>query len=275
MESLSGQVPTLNPDERANEVRDQARRVLAGRFSPAWLDQQFAALTPRYLLTNPVDRIAEHMINIHQLPDGDVITTASYDAQTQIVDYTVYTFDQITPGLFSKISGVLAAKGLQILSAQITTLGNGVVVDRFEVLDYDYAGEPPKNRFAEIKTTIRQVLRGEKTIETVFAQSSRIGPRYQSQPGSMQEPTVVRIDNETSEGSTIIEVFAHDRQGLLFVITRTIFELDLSVSVAKVATNLDQVLDVFYVTDQSGKKLTDAARLDQIQSRLVDAIEKH
>jgi [protein-PII] uridylyltransferase len=225
------------------------------------------------LLTTPIERIAEHLTMIHQLPAGNVTTTASYDTQTQINAYTVYTFDQITPGLFSKISGVLAAKGLQILGAQITTLTNGVVVDRFEVLDYDYVGEPPRTRFADVDTTIRQVLLGERSIESIFAQSSRIGPRYEPKPGTMHEPTQVRIDNETSEGSTIIEVFAHDRQGLLYVITRTIFELGLSVSVAKIATSLDQVLDVFYVTDQSGGKVTHSARLEQIQTRLVDAIE--
>jgi [protein-PII] uridylyltransferase len=273
MESLSGQAPTLHPLQRAVEVQELAKRTLAGRIPHDWLSQQFAAMTTSYLLTTPVERIAEHLTMIHRLPADDVMTTGSYDAQTQITAYTVYTFDRITPGLFSKISGVLAAKGLQILGAQITTLTNGLVVDRFEVLDYDYAGEPPKTRFAEVETTIRQVLRSERSIESIFAQSSRVGPRYQPQPGSMHEPTQVKIDNETSEGSTIIEVFAHDRQGLLYVITRTIFELGLSVSVAKIATSLDQVLDVFYVTDQSGKKLTDGARLDQIQTRLVEAIE--
>ena len=88
----------------------------------------------------------------------------------------------------------------------------------------------------------------------------------------MREPTKVKIDNDSSDNSTIIEVFTSDRQGLLYVITRTIFDLGLSVSVAKIATSLDQVLDVFYVTE-SGRKVTDAARHEQIETRLVSAIE--
>ena len=47
--------------------------------------------------------------------------------------------------------------------------------------------------------------------------------------------------------------------GLLYTITRTLFELELSVSVAKIGTYLDQVVDVFYVTDQDGRKITDEA----------------
>ena len=45
--------------------------------------------------------------------------------------------------------------------------------------------------------------------------------------------------------------------GLLYTIARTLFELGLSVSVAKIGTYLDQVVDVFYVTDQAGGKMTD------------------
>jgi [protein-PII] uridylyltransferase len=89
----------------------------------------------------------------------------------------------------------------------------------------------------------------------------------------MREPTQVKLDNETSDSHTIIDVFTHDRQGLLYVITRTIFELGLSVSVAKIATSLDQVLDVFYVTDQAGSKVTNPERIGEIQRRLADSIE--
>jgi [protein-PII] uridylyltransferase len=85
--------------------------------------------------------------------------------------------------------------------------------------------------------------------------------------------TRVRVDNSSSDRFTIIDVFAHDRMGLLYTITRTLFELGLSVSVAKIGTYLDQVVDVFYVTDQSGRKIADDSRLSQIQARVLAAIE--
>jgi [protein-PII] uridylyltransferase len=85
----------------------------------------------------------------------------------------------------------------------------------------------------------------------------------------------VRTDNSTSERYTIIDVFAADRTGLLYRITRTLYELGLSVSVAKIATHLDQVLDVFYVTDQEGRKIVDESRLQSIQERLLAEIDDH
>ena len=86
-------------------------------------------------------------------------------------------------------------------------------------------------------------------------------------------PTRVRVDNSTSDRFTILDIFASDRTGLLYTIARTIFELGLSVSLAKIGTYLDQVVDVFYVTDRAGRKIDDESRLELIRMRLLEAIE--
>jgi [protein-PII] uridylyltransferase len=84
----------------------------------------------------------------------------------------------------------------------------------------------------------------------------------------------VTIDNSTADRFTIIATFAYDRMGLLYAIAREVFELGLSVSKAKIGTHLDQVVDVFYVTDQlTGAKITDETRLNEIRRRLLQAIE--
>jgi [protein-PII] uridylyltransferase len=81
------------------------------------------------------------------------------------------------------------------------------------------------------------------------------------------------MDNNTSERYTVIDVFAADRRGLLYTITRTLFELDLSVAFAKIGTYLDQVVDVFYVTDRKGKKIESTAKLNELRTRLLVEIE--
>jgi [protein-PII] uridylyltransferase len=84
----------------------------------------------------------------------------------------------------------------------------------------------------------------------------------------------VRVDNNTSERYTILDIFAHDRMGLLYTITRAMFQLGLSVHVAKIGTYLDQVVDVFYVTDGQGDKILDESRIAEIRQRVADAIEE-
>ena len=88
------------------------------------------------------------------------------------------------------------------------------------------------------------------------------------------DATEVRIDNETSDRFTIIDVFADDRQGLLYVITNAIFQLGLSIHASRISTRLDQVADVFYVTDQEGKKVSDHAQLERVRAAIEEAVEQ-
>jgi [protein-PII] uridylyltransferase len=69
-------------------------------------------------------------------------------------------------------------------------------------------------------------------------------------------------------------VFADDRQGLLYVITNAVFQLGLSIHAARISTRLDQVADVFYVTDHSGKKLRDHEQIERVRAGIETAIEK-
>jgi [protein-PII] uridylyltransferase len=82
----------------------------------------------------------------------------------------------------------------------------------------------------------------------------------------------VRIDNEMSDQCTVIEVFTVDRRGLLYRLARALHDLRLVIRFAKIGTHLDQVVDVFYVTDRDGRKVNDDERLAEIRSALAKVI---
>lgn len=271
LEILSGTGEALSQEERIERVRRDVRKLLKGAYAGEWLEEQLRAVTPRYLLATPVEKIVKHLKRMPDLAGRKVIVEGVYQAGYGVSEYTIYTFDELTPGIFYKIAGVMAAKGLQILDAQIHTRQDGVVVDTFQVLDPDYTGVPPQRRFDAIAGVIEQVLLGQIEVEAFFASSVRYSLEREAPP--RQEPTRVEIDNELSDRYTILDVFAHDRQGLLYVITKSVFELGLSVHFAKVSTRLDQVVDVFYVTDRSGQKVADSRTLETIRETLVSKIE--
>ncbi len=81
-------------------------------------------------------------------------------------------------------------------------------------------------------------------------------------------PTNVEVDNAVSDHFTVLDVYTQDRVGVLFAITSTLFHLGLSIHLAKITTNVDQVLDVFYVTDAAGQKIVDGDRLEHIRTEL-------
>ena len=90
--------------------------------------------------------------------------------------------------------------------------------------------------------------------------------------GLQIQPTQVRFDNSTSDSHTIITLFAYDRLGLLYSVSKILFEMQLILHFAKISTHVDQVVDVFYVTDVNGEKLTESTRLYMIRQRLLQAV---
>jgi len=194
---------------------------------------------------------------------------SEFSSETGLSIYTVFTGNGMRPGIFSKMAGVLAATGLQIVSAQILTREDGIALDTFRCIDLDYQEEPPAARRAEVVELMTDVLEGRLAVESLLGRRHSFSTR----PALPAEPTQVEIDNESSDRFTILEVFADDRQGLLYVITRTIFEAGLSIHSAKISTRLDQVADAFYVTDADGRKIEDVARLDAIRTMLIHAID--
>ncbi len=143
------------------------------------------------------------------------------------------------------------------------------MLDRFRVQDPDYAGEPPPERQLEIERCLQEALISGQVPPFRRVWRGATGKTDAALPGL---PTQVRVDNSTSQRFTIVDVFASDRMGLMYTTTRTLFELGLSVSLAKVSTYLDQGVDVFYVTDQNGRKIMDEAQLEHIRQRLLEAI---
>jgi [protein-PII] uridylyltransferase len=200
----------------------------------------------------------------------EVDVEASYQPETKTIQATVAAHEDITPGIFHKLTGAFSSRGLEILSAEIITLPGGLVLDRFQVVDPDYAGCPPAERFDEIRRTLEASLGNDGQGPPTFRRTWQVRAAGESRPRVAR--TQVRVDNGTSHDCTILDIFAADRPGLLYEIARTLFELGLSVKRAKIGTVMDQVLDVFYVTDQEGRKIEDRFRHQEIRGRLLKVI---
>jgi [protein-PII] uridylyltransferase len=273
MRHLASDAPATDSEERLDHRREEVRKLLAHEPDQLWFAQQIEALPHAYAFNATAEQIAAELRDLHTLTPGDVHAHGRYLSESDTLEFVVGTHESIAPGVFHKITGALAGQGLQIRSAEINTLADGLVLDRFYVNDPDYADQPPQERLDAACRAIEQALKSPHDAQPAFRkvwQSAADRDRAALNP----LPCRVLIDNNSSDNFTIVEVFAHDRLGLLFTITRSVFELDLSVSVAKIGTHLDQVVDVFYVTDRSGAKVTDEGRLSQITSRLLEAIER-
>ncbi len=272
MPEVSGEKNTTWGSERVAQLVREVVARMPEQPDAAWVQAQLEQFPVRYLHGTAPDRIAVHLAAIRRLSARDARVESAFNEALGTCDYAVITRNDVIPGIFSKISGVLAAMGLHILDAQIVTRHDDVIVDTFQVSDPDYAGVPPAERREQVGRAIRSVLLGEEIVEQLMGRHHRLDHQRRLPAG--RQSTDVQVDNETSDRATIVDVFAEDRLGLLYVITRTIFTLGLSVQAARISTRLDQVADVFYVTDSKGGKVTDPARLEAIRATLKGEIDR-
>jgi [protein-PII] uridylyltransferase len=98
-------------------------------------------------------------------------------------------------------------------------------------------------------------------------------PLFHRYPSPRQD-TKVEVDNSASDFYTVVEVYTHDRPGLLYRVTEKIFEMNLSIWMARISTKVDQVVDVFYVQDLSGAKLEDEGVISRIKNGLIEELQK-
>jgi [protein-PII] uridylyltransferase len=170
------------------------------------------------------------------------------------------------PGLFSRVAGVLALHGLDVLGAGAWSSDDGGALAVFTV-------ERPTTRpigWANVIDDLERALAGRLALNARLEERARTYARRRgAAPGA---PTTVTFDNGASAKATVVEVAAPDSLGLLFRLTRALAEMDLDIRSAKVQTLGAQVVDAFYVRDGAGQKVTDGVQQAEIERAIRHAV---
>lgn len=237
----------------------------------SWWRGQIEALPIGYLMrTTPHVAVAE-LANLKQLDTEHSLAWGKYIEPQQAVEYTIATRQSGRPiGTFHRITGALSSMGLQINAADIHTQPGDIAWDRFIVEDQEFEGPPPQARIDAVCRKINSALDPNNTTPPSFPKKWNIG-KSRATPNLEIQPTQVRFDNSTSDAHTIITLFAYDRMGLLYAVSKVLFDMQLILHFAKISTHIDQVVDVFYVTEMTGKKIEESTRLYMIRQRLLQA----
>jgi [protein-PII] uridylyltransferase len=256
-------------EELAAQLADRTERVRELlRDEPERDVDRFVLRMPRgYFLATDPRRAARHA-RLIAAPVGsnEVRTAASPGSRPGTYEVVVAAADR--PGLLSWIAGALTLEGVSILSAQAFTTDDGVALDVFEVHG-TFEPEITERRWRGFRTTLRRTIEGSISLE------HRVDDKRRHYPAPrLAAPVTVREHNDASEFSTVIEVGAPDRIGLLFDVTRTFAELHLDVHLAKVATFDGRVVDSFYVRDAIGRKVVDPDLLAEIEASLRARLER-
>lgn len=238
-----------------------------------WIDRQLDSLPPFYLMMEDPERIARDLDHLQQLQGSSVQTEGEYDSETDTVTYRVFAGKEHESGSFHKIAGVLSGMRMNILAAQSVSTVDSIVIASFRVEDNDFIGTVAQHRIKEVCEVLENVLTGKSTVDHIFRRSGLYRLKKKDRSLEYVEPRV-SIDNDCSENYTVIDVFAMDNPGLLYTLAFTLFEHNLSVELTRIATNIDQVVDVFYVVDEHGKQLECPERLEKLHDDIMQELRE-
>ncbi|MEP3299405.1 MAG: [protein-PII] uridylyltransferase, partial [Pseudoruegeria sp.] len=237
-------------DWPTKEVRAEIKR----HYGPYWQGLQ---TNNHVTIANMLRGISDDEIRLELRPDEEHDATRAYFA---MADH---------PGIFARISGALALVGANVVDGRTYTTVDGYITPVFWIQDAEH--HPYEiSRLPRLRQMIERTLKGEVIAGQALASRDKIKKRERE----FRIPTTITFDNDGSDIYTIIEVDTRDRPGLLFDLTRTLANANISIASAQIATYGIQAVDAFYIKDMFGLKLYSESKQASLETKLREAIEK-
>lgn len=196
---------------------------------------------------------------------SEIRMSARSSSLRDATEFAFYTPDH--PGLFARMAGAFALVGASVVDAHAFTTKDGMAVNSFWVQD-DEGG--PYRDPVRLRGSVEKLLKGEVVAREALKARRKLRKREQS----FEVTPSVDFDNDAAELLTVVEVNCRDRVGLLHDLARALASENINIVSAIIATYGEHVVDVFYVKDLFGMKVTQTGKQRRIERALLTAIDK-
>ncbi|QIE42839.1 [protein-PII] uridylyltransferase [Rhodobacteraceae bacterium SC52] len=265
-EALSNGLEDVNREARESEAKRHLREALE-TWDKAALRQELSRHYGPYWQGLQTETQVVFAGLLVDLEDDEIRVDLKEDTDRDATRVCFAMADH--PGIFARLAGSLALVGANVVDARTYTTKDGYATAVFWVQDAD--GAPyDSHRMDRLKAMIRKTLHGEVVTGDAMVQRDKIKKRERA----FRHPTTIDFDNEGSDIYTIIEVDTRDRTGLIYDLARTLAASNIYIASAQIATYGAQAVDTFYVKDMFGLKIMGKGKLDALDRKLRDAIER-
>ncbi len=266
----------------SDELQKRVRSKLPAHFSDE-IDAHFDTMPDRYFRFRGSASVVRHIKHFHQFfkrlakPDADTIAPI---LQWQARPGEGYSLLEVCCWdrhlLLAKVAGALASRNINILSADIYTRTDNLVLDIFRVCTTDFKPITSKRDIQAVEKLVDEEFDIHKPFtdfRTLIADSQKELLFQEANP-MFHLPQRAFVSNELSPVHTVLEIQAEDRIGLLFDIFTAIGELDIEIVHARISTQQGAAIDSFYLIDQAtGKKIESPARLKQLGAEIRNTLK--
>ena len=269
--------PAPGTAEKAGRLRVAAALSLGPLpATPEARDAFLAAMPARYFVTVSPSDAPRHLRLLEKGRDRPLAAWLRHHRGLGFSEVTITARDR--PGLLATVAGVLASHRIDIHHAEVFSTPDdpelgplaGRALDLFQLRGPEEA-PLPSGRWRAARSDLARVLLGEESLDALMNRRLRTS----SLPGKPLPgvPTRVVIDNDSARGHSVVDVFTADRVGLLHTLSRTFFQLGLSVDLARIATEGHRAADAFYVRTADGHRL-EGEQAGQVARALEEALSR-
>ena len=246
-------------DEKMIRLRTLA--PMAGKKVKAFLE----GLPQRYLRTYAAGDVLRHLEMSESL--GKHPIQLDLKRGRHWFELTLVTNDR--PFLFGRVAGTLAAWGMNIVKATAFSNQAGTVVDTFYFTDRFRTLELNLPEWERFKRSISEVLTGETDLERML--KSRMRAEEKKGTPKIKIKTSIQVDDQCSSNSTLVQVVAQDRPGLLHTVASCFAHHECNIEIALIDTEGQMAIDVFYLT--ANRKKLSRDQLKQLEAALREALQ--
>ncbi|MCK0070086.1 [protein-PII] uridylyltransferase [Kordiimonas laminariae] len=256
---------------RGRQERVKAKKEKLAASLSDWnendIDKHQNRMNDAYWIAEENDTLIQNARLMRRIDEnGDILgVTARIETFQDMTNVAIYGEDH--PGMFARVVGALGVAGATITGAKIHTSKDGMAVDNFTVQDLEGHAFDSRRSLDKLEETILATLKGKVRPKERLKNKKVFG----NKSDAFEVEPVVLIDNKASNWSTVIEVNAKDRPGLLYDLAYALYGLKLSIFSAHISTIGERAVDVFYVRDLTGQKLSNKVRLRNIEEKLLKA----
>jgi [protein-PII] uridylyltransferase len=186
---------------------------------------------------------------------------AEYHGDSNATRISVFSPDR--EGLFYRICAGLAAAGANIIDARVHTTRDGMALDNLLVLDSQGRAYSDRRLRGRLVRSVEAAVSGDALPRLPAAERRPRAAAFRVAPS-------VVIAEHASSRTTVVEVNALDRIALLAALARAIHLCGHQIHSAHIATYGERAVDVFYLTNGGGKKLS-ASEADELRLALLEA----
>lgn len=266
---LTGNVDDGGSQRRYAEIYESIVSHGQSPDAQKWLRESCSNLPNNYCELHTPEAIAHQLLVLRDTSPDEVQCWVNRIDGTKLIELCIGKREKRRAGVFYRIAGMLSGLGLTIVSADIKPLGRGLIWYWFQMEDADFA-DPPQSRLDDIRVSTRDLLLDRDEGPPTFR--STWGKR-ESRALQLSRPKIqVKINNQTVDTATIVDVFAYNKTGLLYTIAKKIYQLGLDVEYARISTYAHQVIDVFYVTDDQGNKIRNKNQVQVIKKEILRTV---